>query len=69
MSYLIVIADRAGVLAEKRAETLAEACAMGRQALADYPGRYVGLSNLDRCDVDDSGLTDEERDAWRGIAS
>lgn len=69
--YMLVAADRLGVVREERFETFEEAETAHRHWRDEMDphwhmsrhGLYAyRVTNIDRCDVNDDGLTDEERD-------
>ena len=58
--YQVLVADRGGVFREHEYGDFAEALAAASRFHGEYPAKAVRVSNLDRCDVDSDGLTDEE---------
>ena len=63
MSYLLTVADRAGVFQERNFATFGEVLAATQEARAKWPRKLVMVCNVDQCDVDSDGLTDDEREA------
>ena len=61
--YQVLVADRGGPLREREVEGFADALELAKRWHAELPKKAVRVSNLDRCDVDSDGLTDEELDA------
>ena len=66
--YQVYIADCAGVRDERHFETFGQALAF-YQWITDEARRRkdaIGMVNLNRCDYDSDGLTDEEREQVDG---
>lgn len=61
--YAVNVYDCAGQYRETRCAGFPEALAVHREERAKFPGKVVLAFNLDRCDVNTDGLTEEEREA------
>lgn len=61
--YVVSVFDRAGEFDTAESSSFAQ-CLLDVAAMTNaYPGKVVMVSNLDRCDYDASGLTEDEIDA------
>lgn len=61
--YLVTVGDCAGPIAEYRFRTFTDAKRLVEVVRRCYSGKRAAfVCNLDRMDVDNDGLTEEERD-------
>ena len=61
--YKVVVADVAGEFDWFELGEFDEVPALVARLRAKYPDKIVQAFNLDRCDYDTNGLTEDERDA------
>ena len=61
--YAVGVYDCAGEFAVETLATFDETVTLAARWRREYPGKVVCVSNLDRCDYDTNGLTEDERDA------
>lgn len=66
--YHLQQADRCGVFREEFLDSLEEAAKLAALWRVEYPfpTSMVILTNLDKCDYDSDGLTEEEREMFYG---
>lgn len=62
-AYVVSVFDCAGEFDTVGALDFAQCLRTVAEMSARYPGKVVHASNLDRCDYDADGLSDDERDA------
>lgn len=60
--YVIEVADKAGVLAEKERTTFYETLSTVKQLREQYPHCAIEVTNVEKSDYDSDGLTDEQRE-------
>ena len=63
MKYHVSVNDCAGLFCEQKVDGFEACVALVVEFTRKYPGKVVCPSNLDRCDYDTDGLTEDERDA------
>jgi hypothetical protein len=61
--YSVNVYDCAGEYRSTEVPDFTAALAIYVASRARYPGKVVLVSNLDRCDYDTDGLTEDEREA------
>ena len=67
--YSVNVYDQAGEFDSTKCATFDVALAMAQERQRQYPRKVVEVFNLDRCDYDTNGLTEEERDALDEVLS
>ena len=61
--YSVNVYDRAGEFERNECGSFELALAVVREKRRAYPEKVVKVFNLDRCDYDTDGLTEDEREA------
>lgn len=67
--YSVNVYDQAGEFDSTNCATFEIALAMAQERQRQYPRKVVQVFNLDRCDYDTNGLTEDERDALDEVLS
>lgn len=62
-TYSVQVAGPGGVFIEENTRLFDHALALVEEYSKEYPRSVVVVTNVDRCDVDTNGLTEEEEEA------
>lgn len=66
--YVVKVFDRAGEFDEIECASLYDLLVAVKDARVRYPHKVVSAFNIDRCDCDTDGLTEDEREAVDEVA-